>query len=125
MPENTSGARQQAKIFISYSRKDSVFADRLDTALTAHGYDVLLDRSSIGDLEDWRKRIGSLIIKSDTIVFVISPDALVSKECRREVDFAASLSKRFAPVVCRPVDDAAVPEMLGRINRINFVNGDF
>ena len=36
----------------------------------------------------------------------------------REVEYAASLHKRFAPIVCRRVDDDTVPEALRRLNFI-------
>ena len=35
----------EAKIFISYSRKDMAFADRLETALKARGFEPLIDRT--------------------------------------------------------------------------------
>src|SRR5215468_5286581 len=91
----------KAKVFISYSRKDMAFADRLEAALKARGVEPLIDRSEIYAFEDWWKRIQDLIAKADTVVFVISPDAVISDVCHKEVDFAASLNKRFAPVVCR------------------------
>jgi WD40 repeat protein len=115
----------KAKVFISYSRKDIAFADRLEMALKKRGFEVLIDRSAISDLEDWRKRIDSLIAQSDTVVFMLSPDAVLSKECKREVDFACSLNKRLAPIVCRPVEDETVPDALARISRINFVDVPF
>ena len=37
----------RAKVFISYSRKDMVFADRLDAALKARGFEPLIDREQI------------------------------------------------------------------------------
>jgi hypothetical protein len=49
-------------------------------------------------------------------VFVLSPDALTSDIALKEVAYATSLNKRFAPVVCRTVDDRAVPETLRRLN---------
>lgn len=112
--------RPKAKIFISYSRRDAFFADRLDAGLKSRSFDPLIDRAEIYALEDWWKRIESLIVKADTIVFVISPDAVSSEICQREVKFAASLSKRLAPVVCRRVEDKAVPEELARLNFIFF-----
>jgi tetratricopeptide (TPR) repeat protein len=38
----------------------------------------------------------------------------------KEVDYAASLNKRFAPIVCRRLADDAVPEPLRRLNFIFF-----
>ena len=112
--------KSKAKIFISYSRKDMAFADRLETALKARGFEPLMDRTEIYAFEDWWKRIEALIAKADTVVFVLSPDAVASEIALKEVTHAASLNKRFAPIVCRRVEDRAIPEPLQRINFIFF-----
>jgi len=109
-------AEAKAKIFISYSRKDLAIVDRLDAALRARGFEPLIDRSEISVFEDWWKRIEGLIGKADTVIFVLSPDAVASEICAKEVAHAASLNKRFAPIVCRRVPDSAVPETLRRYN---------
>ena len=106
----------KAKIFISYSRKDMAFADRLESALKARGFEVLIDREEIYAFEDWWKRIEALIGRSDTVVFVLSPDAVKSDVALKEVAHAASLNKRFAPIVCRGVEDGVVPDALRRLN---------
>ena len=118
--EQTQDAEPKAKIFISYSRKDLAFADRLEAGLKARGFDTLIDRSEIYALEDWWKRIEALITQADTMVFVLSLEAVSSVVCLREVGFAASLNKRLAPVVHRRVENSAVPEALARLNYIFF-----
>ena len=110
----------KGKIFISYSRKDLAFADRLEAALKERGFQPLIDRTDIYAFADWWKSIEALIVDADTIVFVLSPDAIASEICAKEVAFAASLNKRFAPIVCRHVDEKAVPEALRRLNFIFF-----
>ncbi|MGB6537893.1 MAG: SUMF1/EgtB/PvdO family nonheme iron enzyme [Xanthobacteraceae bacterium] len=110
----------KTRVFVSYSRKDMAFADRLEAALKGRGFEVLIDREEIYAFEDWWKRIQALIEQSDTVVFVLSPDAVKSDVALKEVAHATSLNKRFAPVVCRRVDDAAVPEALRRLNFIFF-----
>src|SRR5882757_4097095 len=110
----------KAKIFISYSRKDIAFADRLEAALKARGFEPLIDRSEIYAFEDWWKRIEALIARADTVVFVLSPDAVSSEVCNKEVAFAASLNKRFAPIVFRRVAADAIPAALRRLNFIFF-----
>src|SRR5258705_1062222 len=94
---------RKTKVFISYSRQDLTFADRLEAALKARGVEVLIDRSEIYAFEDWWKRIKALIAQADTVVFVISPDGGAADIALKEVAFAASLSKRFGPLVCRCV----------------------
>jgi formylglycine-generating enzyme required for sulfatase activity len=111
---------QKARIFISYSRKDMTFADRLEAALKARGFEPLIDRSEIYAFEDWWKRIEGLIGRADTVVFVLSPDAIASEIALKELAYAASLNKRLAPIVYRRVEDGAVPEPLRRLNFIFF-----
>jgi formylglycine-generating enzyme required for sulfatase activity len=110
----------KTKVFISYSRKDMEFANRLEAALKAHGFEVLIDRQEIYAFEDWWQRIEALIGRADTVVFVLSADAVKSEVALKEIAHAASLNKRFAPIVCRRVEDAAVPDALRRLNFIFF-----
>lgn len=118
--EHRRDAGPKSRVFISYSRKDSAFVDRLEPALKARGFEVLIDREEIYAFEDWWKRIEALIGRADTIVFVLSPDAVISDVALKEVLHAASLNKRFAPIVYRRVEDSAVPEALRRLNFIFF-----
>jgi TIR domain len=111
-----SGQESTAAVFISYSRKDIDFANRLDAALKTRGFEPLIDRTEIYAFEEWWKRIEALIVRADTVVFVLSPDSVASEIALKEVSFAASLNKRFAPIVCRRVDDKAVPEALAKLN---------
>src|ERR1700737_2722063 len=116
-----TGSQPKAKVFISYSRKDMAFADRLEGAAKAGGFEPLIDRTDIYAFEEWWKRVEALIGRADTVVFVLSPDAVrPGSVALKEVDFAASLNKRFAPIVFRPVEDKAVPEALAKLNFIFF-----
>lgn len=114
------GNEPKTRVFISYSRKDMAFADRLEAALKVRGFEVLIDRQEIYAFEDWWKRIEALLSRADTVVFVLSPDAVKSDVALKEVAHAASLNKRFAPIVCRRVEDGAIPEALQRLNFIFF-----
>jgi hypothetical protein len=114
----------KAKVFISYSRKDMAFADRLEAALWLRGFELLIDRTEIYAFEEWWKRIEALIARADTVVFVLSPDAVASDVALREVSFAASLNKRFAPIVYRPVEVRDVPDALAKLNFVFFSNAD-
>src|SRR3977135_1580629 len=115
-----NAAPSKARTFLSYSRKDMGFADRLEAALKARGFEPLIDRSEIYAFEEWWKRIEALIARADTVVFVVSPAAVTSEVALREVSFAASLNKRFAPVVYRAVDDHKLPEALAKFNFVFF-----
>jgi hypothetical protein len=52
---------------------------------------------------------------------VLSPDAVRSGSIAlKEVAFAASLNKRLAPIVFRPVEEKALPDELAKLNFIFF-----
>src|SRR5262249_1669829 len=117
-------AAEKLKVFISYSRKDSAeFADELVAGLEYGGFAPFLDRHDIAPGEDWEVRLGGLIAQSDTVVFVVSPEAVKSKECTREVDRTIELSKRLLPVIFKSVPNHDIPEKLRRLQLINFDSG--
>jgi hypothetical protein len=113
-------SEQKARVFISYSRKDMEFVDALEHALKERRFEPLIDRSEIYAFEDWWKRIEALIARADTVVFVLSPDAVRPDVALKEIAHAATLNKRFAPIVSRRVKDNAIPEVLRRLNFIFF-----
>ena len=84
------------RVFISYSRDDLEFADQLDAALNACGFECVIDRHGISGGEDWKRRLGNLISEADTVVFVLSPSSARSEICTWEVEEAAQLNKRIA-----------------------------
>ena len=105
-----SGAVEKLKVFISYSRKDSAaFADELVLGLEDRGLAPFLDRHDIMPGELWEARLGALIEQSDTVVFVISPESVKSKECVWEINKALGLSKRLLPVVYKSVAENRFP----------------
>ena len=115
---------QELRVFISYSRADLAFVDRLDLALRPRGITLYIDRNDIAAFEDWRERITELIASSDVILVVLSPDALVSEHCQSEIEIAAGLNKRFAPIVARDIGNSPVPGPVERINYIFFRERD-
>jgi hypothetical protein len=112
--------RGKLRVFISYSRDDLDFADQLDAALNAYGFECVIDRHGISGGEDWKRRLGNLISEADTVVFVLSPTSARSEICAWEVEEAARLGKRILPVNCRPLEDVSPPPRLRDLNYIFF-----
>ena len=108
------------KVFVSYSRKDEDFAQDLLAGLQVGGFEPYLDKHDIAAGEDWEARLGRLIEAADTVVFVISPDAVASERCAWEVECTVSLKKRLLPIVWRRVEEAQVPPRLKQLNYIFF-----
>jgi hypothetical protein len=122
-----SAAKSEApklNLFISYSRADSAFADELVAGLEYDGqFNVALDRHSIIEGEDWKKRLGALIADADTVVFILSPDSAQSATCSWEASEAQRLSKRILPVLARSVGAIPVPPQLAALNYVRFDEG--
>jgi len=54
---------------------------------------------------------------------VISPDSIVSKVCRTELDYATEASKRLVPILARQTPPEGVPSALAELNWLSFLNG--
>lgn len=109
------------KVFISYSREDIDFVDRLSGNLVRHGFEPLVDRKELQALDDWKKQLGRFIRKADATVFVLSPDWVASEMCAWELETAQRLGKRLAPVVSRD-PGADVPKALSSLQYIFFTD---
>ncbi len=116
---------QKLKVFISYSRRDMAFADRLVTALESRDIEVIIDRRDLPLLEEWQNELIGFIRKADAVVYLLSPSSINSKWCIWEVEQVAALNKRLAPIVGEALPaDANVPEIIGRINFLFFTQTD-
>jgi hypothetical protein len=111
---------RKLKVFISYSRKDEDFAQDLLAGLELVGFEPYLDKHDVAAGEDWEARLGRLIEAADTVVYVISPDAVASERCAWEVERTVALKKRLLPIVWRRMDEAQVPPRLKQLNYIFF-----
>ena len=106
-----------AKLFVSYSRKDSVAARKLIEALRSIQQDVWVDWESIPPAVDWLEQIFRGIEESDAFIFLISPDSVASEVCKVEVGRAALNNKRIIPILLRDVN---VPDTLESIRKLNW-----
>ncbi len=105
-------------VFVSYSRKDKVFVQKLHEALKAQGRETWVDWEDIPLTADWWAEIQEGIETANAFVFIISPDSVISEVCGQELDHAINHNKRLIPLVYREAKD--VPASLGHINWIFF-----
>lgn len=110
------------KVFISYSRADMEFADKLVVALESRGIVVLIDRRDLPDLQDWERELLGFIRRADTVVFVVSPNSIQSRACKWEIEQVRIHSKRLAPIVIADVLKLEVPEEISKIQYIFFTD---
>lgn len=108
------------KVFVSYSRKDFAFAERIVSALEERGVAAKIDTRDLPTLEDWRRELLSFIREADAVVFIVSPNSISSPVCAWEVEQVTALNKRLAPIVLERVADDGIPEGIARINYLFF-----
>ena len=133
MPQAISGPAK-LKIFISYSRKDTVFTRRLADALATRGYEPDFDQASydpdniatgIAAEDEWWQRLQHMIAAASTMVFIVSPDSASSEVCDEEIAWARGLGKRIIPILRRSVDFAKAPPRLSSLNiKLDFTSDD-
>ncbi len=95
-------------LFISYSRKDLPFVQRLYDQLKAANRDIWIDLEDIPPTADWMREIETGIEGANTFVFVISPDSVVSQVCKQELEYAVKNNKRLIPILHRDVPDRSL-----------------
>src|SRR6266487_962095 len=123
MAETNHGAN--GKVFISYSRKDKAFVQKLNDALDNAGVQAWVDWEGIELASDWMKTITDAIQGNDAFLFVISPDSLSSKICAEELELGIKLNKKLIPILCRePTKDLTMHEKLSSTNWVYLRDSD-
>jgi WD40 repeat protein len=88
-------------VFISYSRRDINFAQKIVDALITHNLDTWIDWKSIPKGEAWEHEIYRGIEAANVFLFLISPDSVRSQICGREILHAVENNKRILPIIIR------------------------
>ena len=82
-------------VFISYSRRDLTFIQTLVKRLEADKRKVWVDWDDIPTSVPFEAEIEDGIDRSDSIMFVISPDSVASKYCQDELSHAIERGKHL------------------------------
>jgi WD40 repeat protein len=111
------------RVFISYSRRNKTFAERLARDLDDAGLDVWIDFRQISGGELWQNEIYRGIELSEFIIFCISPDSVESVWCNKEVAAAREQDKLIIPImVVEAYDDLQKSESLSWILDVHFLS---
>jgi WD40 repeat protein len=117
MSDTTQGAN--GRVFISYSRKDKPFVQKLNDALDQSGVQAWVDWEGIELASDWMKTITEAIQSNDAFLFIISPDSLNSKVCADELEMGLKLNKKLIPILYREPEKGST--MHNRLASTNWV----
>lgn len=93
-----------AQVFISYSRKDLAFVERLSKDLKAAGLEVWYDLSGLEIGMHWGMEIQAAILKSQYIIIVLSPNSIVSEWVEREFIYASNHKIKVIPLIHEACD---------------------
>ena len=99
------------RVFISYSRAQTPFVDRLADQLEDHGYPLWLDYQSLVPARPWFQQIVAGIDAADLVLLVVSKESINSKNVAPEWKHAAQRNKRIILVIFEAV--TLPPELQG------------
>lgn len=105
-------------VFISYSRTDSDFVDRLEADLRARNFPTWVDRHKLEGGQIWIEELEKAIQRCHVLLVVLSPEAVVSEFVRKEYRYAQNLKKPVIPLLYRAIP--SVPLALNDIQWIKF-----
>lgn len=89
-------------IFLSYARLDESVVKVLVQGLEAAHREIWFDHD-LGGGEVWWVKILQSIRQADVVIFALSDNALHSKPCRAELDYAIALERTILPIKVGPV----------------------
>lgn len=92
------------RVFFSYSRADSEFALKLARAVRDGGVPIWFDKLDIPPGANWDREIEEALKITQTMLVLLSPDAVKSENVLDEVGFAIDDHDRVVPVMYRDCD---------------------
>ena len=104
-------------IFVSYSHKDELFKEQLETHLSILQRKGLINTwndRKISPGQDWEAIIETELERADIVLFLVSPDFVASdycygKEMQRALERHERNEAKVIPVIVRPVDWSDAP----------------
>lgn len=134
---NTHPANEEPPIFLSYSREDEVFCNKLVTDLEQAGIDIWMDQRRIKPGQRWDDEIQKAIKQTKIMMVVLSPASCESENVGDEVNYALDQDDVIVPVLLKECDiffrlsrvqyidftsdcDAAFVELVARLTGENF-----
>jgi formylglycine-generating enzyme required for sulfatase activity len=106
------------RLFISYARVDKPYCVKIAETLDAHRvwYD---DRLYVG--QQWWKEILRRLDWCDGFIYLLSPESVASKYCRKEFAIAQNSGRKIFPVVIH--EDTDIPKEINHIQYADLSNG--
>jgi TIR domain len=98
-------------IFISYSREDSAFVDKLAKNLVMRRHHVWMDRWELNVGDSLIAKIQSALTESSAILIILSKNSVASEWCKKELNsgLMRELDEKKVLVLPCVIDDCEIP----------------
>jgi len=104
-------------VFLSYSRVDTTFCERLDEDLEEHKFEVWRDRSDIRGGEDWQRAIESGVNQAFALLVLVSENSIKSDWVEKEIEFSELGEIEAIPIL---LDESQIPASISKAQAIDF-----
>ncbi len=111
---------EEAHVFISYSRRDSKFVDRIVVDLNNAGIRVWRDVEQITPGQQWHHAIEDALKKSIVLIYVASKNSQDSSWMFREFMGFSETNKLIIPVIIDDEGEHSLPHQLKVIQWVDF-----
>ena len=113
--------RPGGPVFVCYAREDQDFVLQLVTNLKTRGADLWVDQQDIPAGANWDRTIDETLDTCSSLLMVLSPAAVASREVQGELRTALDADRDIIPVLLR---ECRIPRALRAIQRVDATSGD-
>jgi hypothetical protein len=110
-------------VFISYSREDREFVDRLQEDLRKAGVNTWQDTKEIAPGENWRMAIEESLLRASAMLYVSSSRSASSHWMTKELEAVFSRGNRVIPLILDDEGESGLPAFLREIQWVDFRPG--
>lgn len=111
-------------VFISYSRQDREFVEKLTDALSAAGVETWTDVSNIAPGQNWQEQIEHGLLGAEVLLYVSSRNTSTSQWMEHELHAFTKGTGRVIPLIVDSAGEQSLPNALRQFQWADF-RGDF
>lgn len=111
-------------VFISYSRQDREFVEKLTDSLSAAGVETWTDLSNIAPGQNWQEQIEQGLFGAEVLLYVSSRNTSTSQWMEHELHAFAKGHGQVIPLIVDSAGEQSLPNALRQFQWADF-RGDF
>ncbi len=108
------------RVYICCAQADLSFANELLTGLTTCGFEVITSFNPASLPAPPKLEIEDRIATSDTVLFILTPDALNDSKATSELEDAYNMGKRLYLIPIKPISSGDAPEAMLQLPYVSF-----